>query len=359
MGQGHNFLEKFTMKRKFFDTKFASDAGLEKQMPRVVRYLVDNRNEVLSYDEVAQLASSIRSILKTPLSEVFDRIAASEALRNFAAIFARNSSSSLPEMLTTTSITIDSSQVNEVNTVRSMPELYKKIFVNLTPTLRFDKQRGMLTVSAVDNFQTLFVRGHLVASYQDSDGWLPPYIAEYAVKSYSMILSGMISKYYGLSLPETLKIMGVFAFYFCQMLSRDGDNSTLPPLFNRCTYIGNRGELLVMSEEICEFVQSINADINLSIDTVCTLIANFGPSRMAKFDYMGFKALCGGLGSELITSLIALEYPPYWIYLLVASLSGAKLPLIYKLNEHRLVNEGRTKFLQQLMSAEQLFAVRR
>lgn len=346
------------MKRKFFDTKFASDAGLEKQMPRVVRYLIENRNEVLSTDEVAQLASSIRSILKTPLSEVFDRIAASEALRNFAAIFARSNSSSLPELLTTTSITIDSSQVNEVNTLRSMPELYKKIFVNLTPALRLDKQRGQLTVGAVDTFQTIFVRGHLVASYEDSDGWLPPYIAEYAVKSYSMILSGMISKYYGLSFPETMKLAGVFAFYFCQCLSREGDNLTLPPLFNRCTYIGNRGELLVLSEEICEFLQSTGSTIELDMDKVCALLAHLGPSRMAKFDYMGFKALCGGLGPDLITSLIALEYPPYWIYLLIAALSGVKLPLIYKLNEHRLVNDGRTKFLQQLMSAESLFMVR-
>ena len=342
------------MKRQFFDTGFAQFAGLDKQIPRVLKYTVENRNDILPTSELMSLAQAIRNILKTPIAEFFDRLVAAEKLSNFAAIYIPQATGSLPELLTSSNITLDLKQISDTSTIRAISELRNKVLINLTSVLRRDKTNGGFYVNAVDVFQNLFVRGHLVASYQDSDGWMTPYLGEYAVRSYSMILSGIISRYYSLSLIETLKVTGILALYMCQLLSREHDDLVNPPLFNRCTHVGNRAELQILAETCADKSQH-----GLTLDSVVALMVELGPERMAKFDVAAFKSLCGGLGPDLITSGIALEYPPYWVHMLLMALSGAKLPLIYQLNAHRLSADGRSKFLQQMLTADSLFDVTR
>lgn len=65
---------------------------------------------------------------------------------------------------------------------------------------------------------------------------------------------------------------------------------------------------------------------------------------------MKLMALAGTLGGDIIVTEIALDYPPYWVYLLALALSGQKIPLIYQLNMQRLMTDGKTKFLQQLLA---------
>lgn len=342
------------MKRQFFDTGFATYAGLTAQIPRVLRYAVENRNAILSNTELMTLAQSIRNILKTPMAEFFDRLVSANKLGNFAAIYIPSKGASIPELLTSSNITLDLKQIPDTNIIKSIPELRDKILVNVTSVLRQDRSSNGFIVNAVDNFQYLFSRGHLVASYQDSDGWLTAYLAEYAVKSYSMISSGLISRYFSLTLIETMKIAGILALFFCQLLSKENDDKVMPPLFNRCTFIGNRAELQELADA-CKH-KSMHG---LTITSVCELIAELGPERMSKFSVMDFNSLCGNLGPDQITSRIALEYPPYWIFILLMALSGAKLPLIYQLNAQKLTAEGCSKFLQQILTTESLYSVDR
>ena len=60
-----------------------------------------------------------------------------------------------------------------------------------------------------------------------------------------------------------------------------------------------------------------------------------------------------------IASRIALEYPPYWVYCLLLADSGIKIPMIYQLNNSKLANEGRSKFLSSLLTYEKMFDIRR
>ena len=342
------------MKRQFFDTGFATFAGLTSQIPRVLRYAIENRNSIFSTSELMQLALSTRNILKTPMASVFERLVSSEKLENFAAIYPNEKGSSIPELLTASNITLDLKQVPDPTLLKSFPELRNKVLINMTGFLRPDRSTGGYTVNAVDLFQNTVVRGHLVASYQDSDGWLTPYLAEYAVKSYSMILSGLISRYYSLTLVETMKVQGVLALFMCQLFSRETDSLVFPPLFNKCTYIGSHTELQELADECESFTKN-----GLTVNTLCELIAHVGPDRMKAFDQASFKALCGNLGPDILTSQISLEYPPYWVFIMLLALSGAKLPLIFQMNAQKLTQEGRSKFLHQMLVSDILYDVTR
>lgn len=341
-------------KRKFFDTRFATISGLSSQLPRVIKYVVENRNAILSPGDLMTLAQPIRTILKTPMAEFFERLLSGQKFGNFAAIYIPPKEQSVPELLTASSVVLDLKQLPDTSVISSMPMLKDKVIINLTSLLKQDRQTGNLVVNAVDNFQNHFVRGHLVASYNDSDGWLSPYLADYTIKTYSMILSGLISRFYNLTLTETLRVMGILALYMSQMLSRDNDDLVCPNLFNRCTFIGSRAELMSIAESCAH----LSAE-GLTMESTCQLISEIGTDKIRKFDLRAFVAFCGNLGPDAITSQIALEYPPYWLYMLILALSGAKLPIIFQMNSQRLTQEGRSKFLQQLIMTESVFDVDR
>lgn len=164
------------MKRKFFDIGFIKSTGMIGQTPRVLKYLVENRNTIIPYGNLAEMAQNIRLILKTPMAEFFDRIISSKGLGNFIPLYLAESGESIPELLAQTLITLDLKQIDTANVTRSLPMIRDRVIVNLSSIIRQDKNTGRFTVSSVDSFLSSFVKSYLVASYNDSDDWLSPYL---------------------------------------------------------------------------------------------------------------------------------------------------------------------------------------
>lgn len=342
------------MKRNFFHTEFATHAGFQSQLPRVFKYTIENRHALLPKMELERLAVSIRMILQSPLAQIFERILNTGCLNNFAALNIPNKGSSLPELLTTTNITLDIRQAETSNIGQALPEIRDRCLVNVSGTLKMNRQSGGFDVNATDLFQQLLVRGHLCMSYYDQENWLNAALTEFIVRSYSMILSNLISRYHDLSLMDQMLVAGVFALFYCQKMSPEKGNITDPPLFNRCTFVGNRNDLENI-KAICKEV----APQGLTLSKVAEVISHHAPSRMDKFSVSEINILCGNLGPDAITSMIALEYPPYWLYELILAFSGTKIPLVYQLNNQKLMQEGRSKFLSQLLTHQALFDIRR
>ena len=343
---------KQVMKRKFFDTRFAKIAGLDTQLPRVLKYAVANQSYIFSTGELMQMLQPIRTILKTPMAVIVDNLMTGRQLTNFAAFYVPGKDTSIPEILTAGNITLDLNQIPDPRQLASLPLLRDKVLVNITGAVR--PTESGYTVSAVDVLQNRIVRGQLVASYWTNDTWPNTYVAEYAIKSYCMVLSALISRYYNLSMPEQLRVSALLAFFMAQWLTGENYDSSLPPLFLKMNFLGNRAELT----EIAKQCTAKNPH-GLTMQDLCELIAGIGPDKIATFNISAFTAICGNLGGDLITSSIALEYPPYWIYMLIASLSGAKIPLLYQLNSQRLINEGRSKWLNAVFTDQTILSLSR
>ena len=288
------------------------------------------------------------------MAEFFDRIVSTGGLKNFTASYLTGVGTSVPELITAANVTLDLKQVDVTNLLRSVPELHDKIFINMSPILKVDRVAGRLVVNSIDTMLNLFTRGYLVASYEDSDGWLTPTLGEYVARTYSMIIGSSIARYYNLTIPETMHIMGILALFVTQLLDSSDGDLTYPALLNRCTFAGDRTSLTRIAQECAE----VSRD-GLSIVSVCQLIADSGPEKLKTFNVPKLTALTCNLGGDVIVSEIAIEYPPYWVYLLVLALSGQKIPMVYQLNAQRLMNDGKSKFLQQLLADNQLFSVSR
>lgn len=343
------------MKRKFFGIGFVKSTGLAGQTPRALKYLVENRDSVLPCGLVAEMAQNIRVILKTPMAEFFDHILEAKGLSNFTSLYLLESDSSIPEVLAQTLVTLDLKQVDTSGITRSCGEISNKILTNVSGFIKRDKATGRFGVTSIDGFINQYNRGLLVASYEDSTrGWLSPYLGEFTVRTYSMILSSVITRYYNLSIPESMQVMGIFALYMSQLLDSDDGDLVYPALFGRCTFVGSRAELAALSKACAH-----ESSKGLTLESTCNLIAELGPERLKSFDLRSLYTLACTLGPDTITTSLALEYPPYWVYILMLALSGNKIPIVYQLNNMRLASEGRSKFLSQIMSYDELFTVNR
>lgn len=151
-----------------------------------------------------------------------------------------------------------------------------------------------------------------------------------------------------------MHVMAILALFMTQMLDGSDGDPMYPTLYNRCTFAGSRNDLTYIAKQ-CE---ETSRD-GLTLASTCQLIADSGPEKLKNFNIMKLMALAGTLGGDIIVTEIALDYPPYWVYLLALALSGQKIPLIYQLNMQRLMTDGKTKFLQQLLADEKVFNVAR
>lgn len=344
------------MKRKFFDTVFAQLGGLESGVARMLKYVVVNQNSVYTHDEIMEMVSQIRSILKTPLNEFFERMVSKGALSNFAAISTPASNDvPIPELLTMSNVSLDLRYLpGSSEVLQSLPNVNGKILLNLTGSVKRDRKSGNIAVSNIEVLQTLFVRGQLVATYHDDNNdWLASNTTAllFVLKSYSMILSTMIARYYNLGIEDHQKVATICALHMDGLC---GGTIQRPILINRwdwCPPLATRRSLVDACGEY-----AVNGDFNLI--SMCAAIANLVNTRMNQFNPEIFTGLCGRLGPDLITSRLALEYPPYWVFIVLSCLSGNKVPLVFHLNKDKALAREGSIFLSNLLLNNSILAVR-
>ncbi len=345
------------MKKNFFDIGISRYSGLAKQSSFVVRYLATHRDIVLSEKELTPIVS-IRPMLKTPMSDLFDHIAGHGKLSSYASIFvpSTSTSDSLPELIATSGISLDLKDLPDGSSLKTMPEYANKMLVNLSNVLKVNKMSG-LSVANIEALHRQYVRGMIIMSYNDqSSCWLTPQLAEFLIKSYTMIISGIIANRHNLTFQEQGNVMMILAFFMSQMIDDVDADPWNPPLFYRCTFAGSRIDLENAQKRIVESLEELAIDKkeNMSIDSVARLIAKTGPERMARFSGNEFFEMTKTIGENPLISKIAVEYPPYWLFLLIVALSGSKLPMLYHLNQVRLTQEAKSTFIPKLITSPAL-----
>lgn len=339
------------MKISLYDTNVMRNARVKEQITKMTEFAVTNRqNFIIKNEEFRSLVSAVRMIHSSPMAEFFNSIVSSNALNDFAIMYAKNTKTqALPEILTSPSIVIDFKEA-KLQALNSIPELNDKLLVNITGTIRSDNATSF--VSDIDTLQSLIVKAHLTGTYHDSDNnqgtWLPIRSLDFLVKSYSMVLSSTISKSFNCTVPETFAITRAFALYISQRLTGAIEK---PIYFLRSTWAGSPREL----EDVLKLATELGIVYNcMNVEELCKLIAAMVGGRLEKLNPAVYISCCGHLGQDTITSLTALEYPPYWAYLLYKSMS-AKTWLTYELNKQKLIKPSVTEFFAPIQHHDSLF----
>ena len=73
---------------------------------------------------------------------------------------------------------------------------------------------------------------------------------------------------------------------------------------------------------------------------VIDTIVEFSPARMGNFTLSTFYSMYANLTSNQVMSLLALEFPPYWCFLIVSAISGDKTSIYHTLKTLNLKRDA-------------------
>lgn len=335
------------------DTRFAGIFDMERQFRIVVDYLIANRTVIANTQDLANIFST-RATLSTPMTDMFSRCMSTGYINEFATILKVNDNIGIPDILTMNSVVTDLKQSKYGKPLQAYPELYQKIIMNVSNLVRTTNTGYYVT--AIQELHSMYVKAMLTRSYAMSqDGtWLSPAHQQFVIRSYSLLVATVIARNTGLDFNELLTVATIFALYMSQMLSVTGRND-VPNSFYNLNYLGQRSDLVRFVEENQEDIEN-----GLTLDKCCELVAKTGPARLKKYNTDLFYRQCVTLGSyiDTLTTRIAMEYPPYWVWFIVHAQSGAKLGSFMKImQQHGLVN-GAKKFVSELIHSQAIYESR-
>lgn len=341
--------------KKLTDTQFAKTVDMKTQISQVVKYLINNRSILVPYQSLTNMYQ-YRPPVATYMNILFEQMVSTGYVDEFAPLYpvvsktSNNAFDSLPDLLTMNSMVLDLKTAPGVDAINSYYEFKNKILINLAGLIKITDRTTI--ISDVNELHSMYVRGLLTRSYSVSDFWLNASLCAYIIKCYSMVISGIIGRNENLDWSEQLTIASILALYYAQKLSRPGEDPTKPSLFFKCTFLGNYSQLSTIADKCSPLSQD-----GLTIPGVCELISELGPTRLNGFNAGTFYRSCSSLNgtANVDTINIALEYPPYWTYMLINVLSGSKFGSLSNLmKQYKLDVEGK-RFMAELKVSRLLF----
>jgi hypothetical protein len=331
-----------------FDTLTTRTTVNPTQLRELVTFIVMNRGARLNALDVRSLMTA-KSLTITPISALFNR--AVELRKDTLFSFMRVPAAvPAPEVVTYRHVAFDLKQLATASgtaelykTVKIIPDLADTIFENVTPLLRGN---GELTDSLA--FQSTIVRDLLVRSYYDNTAqvWLTPSLLRYLCRFYNMSMSSKIGSVFNLTFQEQQAVATVFSLYFLQMVS---DSETAEVITKTAKLdLGPPEQLTSVISRLKDVLG--DSYTTMTLDDVCKGIGGLGINRLninRRFVYTQNRAL----GSDAMTSAMAIEYPPYWVYLVLCTMSGRKMGLTNVFKRNDIAREAPT-FATDLLNSQ-------
>ena len=328
------------------DTPYGLSLDLRKRGLEAAAFLAKNYDSILGLDGITYLQSAVRPTVSTPLIDIYNKAAELGKLKYFT-MFDLSKAQDVPTLLTLKDIAIDGKYISP-----KMPQAYQNIWFNLTPILnRRDAYNRNLLITDQIEFANNIARGMLCLSYNDSDAWLTPGICVRLIDVYSLLISYFLKNKYNLDMEEHCLVRVVFAAYMAQLLGgKEARTAEIPPILNRYELL----KLLIPGNptpkglaEIFEKIHPARSkhapDMILDFDVCCQIITEVGPSRMKDLTGRALRVVLSRSPMDNQNMLFALDYPPYFAYLLLQNLRGGKNPMIQNLlkfgdTKHRLAD---------------------
>jgi len=321
-----------------FDTVTTGITITKVQLVELVKFIVLNRGYRLGPSDVKTLAS-VRPLTATVVGNLFSRAIELRKEALFSFIKIPKTTVAIPEVLTYTHVTFDLKQLNTAEdsdlyeVISKIPDFANTICSNVTPMLRGTGE----PIDAL-NFQATFVRDLLSRSYFDNKStmWLTPSLIRYLCRFYNMSMSSTIGSVYNLTFQEQQAVATVFTLYFLQKVS---DTNTAEAIAKSSKLgLGTQQDI---TDVIARLKETLGEKYDaMSLDDVCAGVNNLGIGRLASVNTKFLYTRLGNIGPDKFTSVMAIEYPPYWAYLVLLTLSGRKMGLLSTFKKNDLTKEA-------------------
>ena len=308
-----------------FDTPYAQARDLSGKSAQALTFLIKNGPYVIVPESQMSDIASAKLFSSTPMSKMFQDICSAGKLTNFVFLNFTQLKDSIPEAVSYDEITIDGKVIPSV----PVPAQMQKCWINLTPVLSAkDSYHGSLILTDMAAAASMIVRAALCQTFDDVVGmWLNPKMASEVIECYASIAGHVCRQTYNLNFEEQKFVETLFATYMAQMLGPADGDLKVPPLLLRCTFLGSANDIIGRLESINQY-RELNGDSVLRPAKICEIIAKAGPPRMNHFLPQNFYRSMSASSLDSQTMLVAIDYPPYWVYQMLKNVSGYKNPLI-------------------------------
>lgn len=331
--------ERFMSRPSLFSYLSAAASVNPKQLTILVEYLIRNTDVFLDTSEMNALFRS-KSVVTTPISRIYQRLIETNEQGIFSPIRFRSGVHTINEVAASRHLTLDMLQAIEVVTpatagaISVQPNLNKKIILNIT---QFTKASG--DVSDTLGLQSVIVRDLLSRSFftDTRTTWMTPNLTHFVCKVYSMTLGSSVASWYNLDYKTQTILNTLFAFFFLSAMS--DDVSAANTLKTKYRYFGLPDSAEDLDQIFALIAMTLQKPTLDSLDDVCTVIDALGVERI-RINRQILNTRLKSLGPDILTTAIALEYPPYFTYLILLVLSGSKIGLSYRLKSFNLMKEA-------------------
>lgn len=332
------------------DTHFAKGFAMDKQTAAVVRFLIGNRSAVAE-PEVLSSIYNVRPTVNSVISSLFSKCLTTGYISEFAVLTNLTKQAlSVPEALTMYSYTMDLKYARGTEPLDGFPELANKVLVNAANIVKVTP--GAIVVSDYHQLHAMFVKALLSRNFSASDGWLNPHLCKFIIKSYGLIVAASVTRMNNLmSASDVSAIAMIYSLFMAQMLATDSSDPVPQSFFNQTHF---------SQFEMMRFVGDNEDIISTGLDVLkcCELVRRIGPASFSGFSDRMFYGFCQNIGpyTDQISTRLALEYPPYWVWLILYAVSGAKSSgvIMDRLKSQNLRRETE-EFVAELMRTTTLY----
>ena len=319
----------------------------------LTEFLISQRAHILPEQKAGEVFKS-RFSGRTAISEIYHRLLMTGKDQAYSLIRLPNKTTAINEVIDMTFVPFDLLQLSEVNggssrALAMIPELDNKMVINITD---ITKANGEL--SDITQFQWRVVRDFLSRSFYSSGGnvWISPALVRYVAKVYSMTIGGQIARQFGLSPIMTSFVQTIFCLFFVGKMT----TPALAPAFVRSharhLNLFDSQDLL----QIFAFVEdTLHGPCPQSLEDVFKIIDAYGHSQLnsggtSRLTRAVLNTKFASLHTEGRVSVIALEYPPYFLFAILLALSNHRMGLTFHMKTMRLIDEGREVIDQAMRS---------
>lgn len=345
-------------RENIFKTLNVSSIINQSTLEDLLGFLIANRGAILPPIKRSELFRS-RFSGRSPITEIVHRLIAVGKDQNYSLMKLPPKTIALREVVDMSFIPLDVLQIKDAIShippgLSVFPDIDDKLIINIT-----DLTRASGEFSDVSAFHNRIVRDFLSRSYYNSTNaiWISPSFVRYIAKVYNMTLGAEIARLFALSPVVRSFIQTVFCLFFVGKMTSSKAAVAFVKSNARELGIYDTSDLIqitALSEE------AIGKPVAESIIEVCKVIAAYDNSSLGGIDHprLDIPVLnkkFSNLHTDNHLSRIALEYPPYFAFIVLFVLSGGRTGLSFQMDRLGLLKEGRT-IMDQVVKSPSLLS---
>ena len=342
-------------RQNIYSTTSASTILNERAIQNFLSYVKTNRGFIVPSSKNQELCR-VRNSSNILISDLYTKMMALGKYNSFSFMRIPLKDNAIKEVVETPYLTFDILQMRDIlnseyKELILIPELNNKIIINYT-----DISRANGEISDFSQFQSRIVRDFLSRSFYVSKGsaWISPTFVCYIAKVYNMTIGGQIARKFGLSPDIQMFLQILFAIY---SVSKMVDNNQVSAFIKaHHKDLGLRTDSVEI-EGVFSFIEdTIKRRTPDNLFDVCKIIEEYGSDQLIgtngpRITVPVLNVMFSSWHNDSFVSFVALEYPPYFAYLILLVISNFRIGLSFSMKNLNLVKEGQNIFQKTIQSS--------